>query len=268
MTKFKSGDKVRCVNAGYLGISPPLLQLKEGAIYTVKRLCSFEQLELEELPDLRPLAERFELVDTITVTMELTDAIEHLLDFPNSKYLAPAVERATGEFPYSPKSEEDFLRFDRPGTVVTAAGEPTFLPWMRLEERWIRYDYGDSGLRGDLVDVFHETGEWSNLVVLYSPAQGEISFEIPVDEARKIGGCTIPALVAEYDKKHNPKSPMLVWLEEMAPGTAFRKRYGNLFVKVGENIHMYSSADGRKTETLTLEEFAQIYKDPTIYTCL
>ena len=69
-----------------------------------------------------------------------------------------------------------------------------------------------------------------------------------------------------------PKSELLVWLEEMQPGMAFRKVYiettsdhteirgGNLFLKRGSKIVAISNADGTEVNGWSLDHFANEFQ--------
>lgn len=69
-----------------------------------------------------------------------------------------------------------------------------------------------------------------------------------------------------------PKSELLVWLEEMQPGIAFRKVYigatgdhteirgGNLFLKRGSTIVDLSNADGTEVNGWSLDHFANEFQ--------
>lgn len=276
--KFRVGDRIICTNTDgqekYLTV---------GKIYTVTKLGEYSReypyMIMDTGEELWSSTATFEKVqDTITVTLPIGDAKSYAKQYPDSKYLAPALAEATkAQFPevpfclgvIDPSTLPDKSVFVYNDTVRVRESSRDSANYIGCEV--IGASYPSEG--------FHRTSmvaKYSQVVFIPEKAKisapDEITFEMPLDVARKFNDCTIAPLVKAWDKDNAPKSELLVWLEEMQPGMAFRKVYiettsdhteirgGNLFLKRGSKIVAISNADGTEVNGWSLDHFANEFQ--------
>lgn len=286
MSDFKVGDRVKCIHAdGYDGI------LVEGDIYTVESIQSDGSwVHLQGVDHTGNFSWRFEKVeDTITVTLPISDAQSYAKRYSDSKYLAPALAEATkSQFPEVPFCLGEIDPSVLPDKSVFVYNDTVRV---RASLRDAASEIGCSVIGEAYRGSFHRTSMVAlHSQVVFIPEKAKISvpdkisFEMPLDVARKFNDCTIAPLVKAWDRENAPKSELLVWLKEMANGTAFRFYLAggrkdhkaingrDLFIKEDQRLVQYGNLPGTKQDEMTLEKFINlpIYRDlkPSDFTIL
>lgn len=274
MTDFKVGDKVRCI----VSASEYLVK---GQTYTISMIVGGGNEVCVEGNKYDWFQSRFEkITDTITVTLPLSNAKAYAKRYPHSEYLAPALAEATKSIlPEVPFCLGEIDPSNLPDKSIFVYHDTVRVRESSSDDA---YNIGCSVI-GDAYPStgFHPTSmvaKHSQVVFIPEKAKNsfpdEITFEMPLDVARKFNDCTIAPLVKAWDKENAPaKSELLVWLEEMQPGMAFRKVYigitsdhteirgGNLFLKRGSKIVAISNADGTEVNNWSLDHFASEFQN-------
>lgn len=140
------------------------------------------------------------MTDSILVTLDYYEALDYLDKYPNSRFLKPVMDKIK-------PLEEGPINIDRvaeypDGTIaIRRKYNPDYAnPAMVLEGKW--YLCYRSGFE-KVIDPKSLLEDWT-IVRTTTPKTplSTVSFEIPIDEARKLGGCTLTPLVEAWDAKN------------------------------------------------------------------
>lgn len=139
--------------------------------------------------------------DHITVTMPIKKAEECERAYPDSKYLAPALEKIRKD--YLPDSFDagwlcSFTGDIANNTVIKADTSGAAFIYNAGEKIWQGVTRRIPGYNG--LDYTYGSASLYRVIYNPKPRPTEITFNIPIDEARKIGGCTVAPLVEAWDK--------------------------------------------------------------------
>lgn len=201
--------------------------------------------------------------NTIKLTLSVEQAREYARAYPHSKYIKPALDKITlKEFPFVVNSREELKELPD-GIVAVDTSENVNFAWTKHSgSKWAH------PLCGDACPV---SSVPLPVTVVYSQRQvaipSTITFEIPVEEARRIGGCIISPLVEAWDKEH--VSPVEELLRVVKPGQIVYYEYSpggarpDAFFKVDNTTFQRLPNNGDKTyvEDRALKALADIWSN-------
>lgn len=206
--------------------------------------------------------------DTIKLTLSVEQAREYARAYPHSKYIQPALDKLSWpEVPFKAKAE-DVGRYPA-GTViynppmVGGYNRPRTKMYNGHSSKWME---GSTEVTQSTVESYVKNYT-PDVIFVGTPASSSITIEIPVEEARKIGGCIIPPLVEAWDKEH--VSPVEELLRVVKPGQIVYYEYSpggarpDAFFKVDNTTFQRLPNNGDKTyvEDRALKALADIWSN-------